>query len=73
MHVPVVREGIAEYHALARTGITVDWRGKLKVPEGTLDSDQCISLTPSRQSSPMSQRASTALPGLETPRGSSAA
>ena len=68
MHVPLVREGIAEYHAVARAGITVDWRGKLIVPPNTLDAHDCIPLTPSNQSSPVAQRAATHLPGIETPR-----
>ena len=40
--VPTSPLGIAEYHHVLKRGITVDWRGRLMAPEGSLDAEGCI-------------------------------
>ena len=42
MGVPTSPLGIPEYHQAIKMGVTVDWRGRLVAPEGSLDSEGCI-------------------------------
>lgn len=42
MGVPTSPLGIPEYHQALKMGVTVDWRGRLVAPDGSLDAEGCI-------------------------------
>jgi hypothetical protein len=59
LRVPLMESGIGEYHELVSKGVTVNWRGKLTAPEGTIDGEGHVLIPKHRRRSVLPASASS--------------